>query len=72
MRVKIRLDTASDAAEFSTLVSSVKGSAIIRDNAGHCVNAKSVLGALYALEFNELWFESEENLYSILDKFIVI
>ena len=46
MRVRINLETASDAAEFSTLVANVKGSALIGDGAGHCVNAKSVLGAL--------------------------
>ena len=72
MRVRINLETACDAAEFSTLVANVKGSALIRDGAGHCVNAKSVLGALYALEFEELWFESDEDLYSVLDKFIVV
>lgn len=72
MRARIHLETATDAAEFSTLVSGVKGAAVIRDSIGHCVNAKSVLGALYALEFDELWFESDEDLYTLLNKFIVV
>lgn len=72
MRVKIHLETAKDATEFANKMSRIDGRATIIDGEGHCVNAKSILGALYALEFNELWFESDKDLYSEIDKFIVI
>ena len=72
MRVKIHLETAKDATEFANKMSRIDGRATITDGEGHCVNAKSILGALYALEFNELWFESDRDLYSEIDKFIVI
>ena len=72
MRVKIHLETAKDATEFANKMSHIDGRATITDGEGYCVNAKSILGALYALEFNELWFESDKDLYSEIDKFIVI
>lgn len=72
MRVKIHLETTSDAINLANLVKDLKSTPTITDGAGHCVNAKSVLGALYALEFKELWFECEEDLYRLIDKYIVI
>lgn len=70
--VKIRLDTLSNAKEFVEIASKLPGQIVIRDNTGMRVNAKSLLGMLYAMEFEELYCESENDIYSHIEKFIVI
>ena len=59
MRIKIRLDTIKDAQKLADIAQDLSDEITITDNNGLRVNAKSVLGAIYALEFNELWLESE-------------
>ena len=70
MTNKIRLDTYKDAVEFSSIAESLEGRIIVKDNKGHCVNGKSLLGMLYALEFDELIVESEEDIYMHIEKFV--
>lgn len=72
MKAKIRLDTVGEVNKFVSITSKLNGSIVIKDNNGFCVNAKSVLGALHAMEFNELWCESEEDIWSSIQDFIVI
>ena len=71
MRVKIRLETFRDANEIADIASKVDGRVVISDGSGLCVNAKSVLGALHALEFNDLWCESDKNIFAEIRKFVV-
>lgn len=71
MRVKIRLETIRDANDFANITSKVGERVVISDGNGLCVNAKSVLGALHALEFNDLWCESEKNIFAEIRRFIV-
>lgn len=61
MRIKIRLDTAREAQKLANIAQGIDDKITITDNNGLCVNAKSLLGVIYALEFNELWLESEYN-----------
>ena len=72
MRAKIRLDTSSDAINFAHITSQLKGKIVVKDGNGFCVNAISVLGALHALEFNELWVESENDIWMKIKDFIII
>ena len=71
MTYKIRLDKYNDAVEFSKIAETIPGRVVVKDNHGHCVNAKSILGMLYALEFESLEVESEENIYHAIRKFCV-
>lgn len=71
MRLRIRLDTVSDASAFATIASGVDGRVVITDGNGLCVNGKSVLGALHALEFSELWCESDKEIYGLIRDFVV-
>lgn len=71
MKLKIRLDTMKEVQEFVTIASTCNGKVTITDNNGLMVNAKSLLGVLYSLEFNELWCESEEDIFSHINKFAV-
>lgn len=72
MKNKIRIDTMQEVSKFIGIVSQLDGKITITDNQGLCVNAKSVLGALHALEFTELWCESENDIYTAIEDFIVI
>ena len=72
MRNKIRIDTIQDVNKFVNITSQLEGKITITDNAGLAVNAKSVLGALHAMEFEELWIESEKDIYSAIESFIII
>lgn len=72
MKNKIRIDTMQDVNKFVNITSQLDGKITITDNAGLTVNAKSVLGALHAMEFEELWIESDKDIYSAIEPFIVI
>jgi hypothetical protein len=72
MKAKIRLDTSNDAALFSNICLLLPGHITVTDNKGLRINAKSILGMLYALEFEELWCESDFDIYSHIEKFIII
>lgn len=72
MKNKIRLDTTRDAIQFADICANLEGKIIVRDANGLCVNGKSILGALHAMEFTELWCESENDIYMKIKDFIVI
>lgn len=72
MKAQIRLDTLRDVQDFVNIATSMEGNVYITDNAGLKVSAKSLLGAIYALEFEELWCESEEDIYHSIQNFVVI
>ena len=72
MKMKINLDTQSDVLEFCKLVSGVEGEVrVVGTDGGQkvSVNAKSLLGLLYSQTWNDLWCESDKDLYGILSKF---
>lgn len=72
MKVKIRLDTMKDINQFVNICSKVSEPVHITDGAGLRVSAKSILGVMYSMEFDEIWCETEANLYSQLDSFIIV
>lgn len=71
MRVKIRLDTLRDAQRFAQIAESCDGWVHITDSNGMCVNGKSVIGALHAMEFSEIWCESEKEIYGRIKDFVI-
>lgn len=71
MSYKIRLDTLSEVNQFVKVASSVPGHVTITDKQGLRVNGKSVLGMLYAMEFEELWCESDVEIYHLIENFLV-
>jgi hypothetical protein len=72
MKVQIRLDTMRDVQDFVRIATKMEGAVHITDGAGLKVSAKSLLGALYAMEFEELWCESENDIYRNIEDFIVL
>ena len=71
MKNKIRLDTHTDAVRFAQIASALGGQITVTDGDNHRVNGKSVLGMLYALEFDELWVESENDIYTAIQDFVI-
>lgn len=69
-REKIHIDTMTEATEFVSITTKLSGEIVVIDNKGMRVNAKSILGMLYAMEFEELWCESEEDIYAHIIKFV--
>ena len=71
MRTKIRLDTITDIANFVLVATSVKAPVYLTSDTGLKVDAKSFLGVAHAHEFDSLWCECEEDIYSKIKQFTV-
>ena len=70
MRVKITMDTVEQAHQLESIAKNLSGEIFIKDAQGLCVNAKSFIGLLHALEFTELWLESKNDYYTEFKPFI--
>ena len=62
-RDKIRLETESDIVDFISCVTPLNCSVVVTDGEGMRVNAKSMLGMLYAMTFAEMWCECDRDIY---------
>lgn len=70
MKFRIYLETLSDVNKFVNVASKLDGISIkLMDNSGFCVNAKSLIGAIYSLEFDEIWLEADKDVYSKFAEF---
>lgn len=71
MRVKITLDTMTSINEFVKTMVNYGGNVYLTDEKRNfIVSAKSMLGAIYSMEWNEVWCESDEDIYHLLRKYI--
>lgn len=71
MRVKIRLDKMADINKFVNICSAERENIYLTDGNNYTVSAKSILGALCSLEWNELWCVSDIDIYNKLKEFII-
>ena len=74
MRVKIQLDTITDIGNFVVAVvhaTSKNEKVYVTDGDRCCINAKSFLGLIAARDFDELWCESEKDIYQAIAHFAV-
>lgn len=72
MKLKIRIDTDSDAVKLVGIASKLKENITLTDGNGLCVSAKSLLGTMYVrFEFNEIWLETENEHYFDFKDFMV-
>ena len=70
MRVKIELETMSDVSEFVTIVTKI-AEPVHLVSEHFRVNAKSLLGALYTMEWDDVWCECERDIYTKIEKFVI-
>ncbi len=59
-RMRIRLDTQTDVANFVNIANQIRGNVFLVDNTFNKVNGKSLMGCLYSLEFNDLYVVLED------------
>lgn len=68
---KIELITTTDIMDFVNTVSAVSGEVKLIDDAGFCVNGKSLLGAMASVEWKSLYCVSNEDIYTRIQKYCV-
>ena len=70
MKVRVELDTLSDVREFVKAVTAVEAPVhLVSENLR--VSAKSLLGAMYTMEWSEVWCECEEDIYNRIARFVI-
>lgn len=69
MRIKIALDTYHSAVALATIAAKLDSKITITDGNGLRANAKSVIGVLSAMEYGELWLESDDDHYFAFKQF---
>lgn len=70
MKNKIIIDTRTAALELAAITNGIDADVTITDNNGMRVNAKSLVGALYAMEFKEVWIECDIDIYDQIKDFV--
>lgn len=70
MKVKLALETMSDISEFVSIANKIKAP-ISLTGGDFKVSAKSLLGVIYTMEWQEVWCECSEDIYSKIEKFVV-
>lgn len=71
MRYRIRLDTMSDVNKFVKIASKNAGKIMLSDGENFTVSGKSLLGAMYTMEWDQVFCESENEIYHLIKDFIV-
>lgn len=71
MRAKIRLDTMSDIRTFVSSASTADCEVLLTDGNNLTVSAKSMLGAIYAMEWGDVYCECEKEIYHLIRDFII-
>ncbi len=70
MRIKIRLDTMNEINSFVKDMTSTESDVFLTDkNRNYVVSAKSLLGAVYSMEWDEIWCESSDDIYHLVSKY---
>lgn len=71
MRYRIRLDTMSDVNKFVKMATKHTGKIMLSDGEDFTVSGKSLLGAMYTMEWDQVFCESESEIYHLIKDFIV-
>lgn len=74
MRYRICLETYSDVMRFVSKAENFGKHLLLTDGDKYCVNAKSLLGCLATVEWNNTFLESElesPQIYTFFQEFIV-
>jgi hypothetical protein len=69
MKVKVYLETMNDVTQFVAIATQVDVPVYLVGN-DFRVSAKSLLGALYTMEWEDVWCECEKDIYSKIEQFV--
>ncbi len=70
-RHKIELVTTADILNFVRIATEEKGKVRLIDGNDFCVSAKSLLGVMATVEWKSLYCESENDIYTSIQKYCV-
>ena len=70
-RYRIRLDTMADVNRFVGIATKVPGKIVLTDDENFTVNGKSLLGAMYTFEWDQIICQSENEIYLKIKDFII-
>jgi len=71
MRVKINLDTMTKITQFVSDATKYNGQIYLTDaKRNFIVSAKSMLGAVYSVEWDEVWCECDSDIFQIVGKYM--
>ena len=69
---RINLVTTSDITEFTNICQKIDGRVeLFCKKTGYRVNGKSLLGCLAAMEFEEVYVDSDKDIYSKIEKWVM-
>jgi hypothetical protein len=72
MRVRVRIDTLSDANDFVNAVSNVLEPVyLVIGSHDIKVSGKSLFGVAHASEFDDIWCECTRDIYTRIEKFVI-
>lgn len=71
MRQRVRIDTMTDIQKFIGTVSRVDDNVYLEDDTGFKVSAKSLLGALLSMEWNEVYCYCPKDISGMILPWIV-
>ena len=71
MRARIRLDTLGDIKAFIGAVASVEEKITLEDNDGHCVSAKSLMGAIYSMEWDAIYCNCDKDITTLIMNWVI-
>lgn len=72
MRAKINIDTLNKIYNFVGICSTINSKVNLIDGSGYMVSANSLIGAIATMDWNEVFVECEEDIYSKIKEFVVI
>ena len=70
MKYKIRLDTLTDVNNFVKVATAYPGKITLTDGDNFTVNGKSLLGAMYTMEWDQIYCTSDKEIYHLIKDFI--
>lgn len=70
-KYKINLDTLSQVKNFVDITNMYETEIILTNGNDYKVNAKSLLGTMYSIEWNELYVESNIDIYTAIRQFTI-
>lgn len=70
MKYRIRLDTLTDVNRFVKIATAYPGKIILTDGDHFTVSGKSLLGAMYTMEWDRVYCESDNEIYHLIKDFV--
>ena len=71
MKAKINIDTLSKINSFVAICSKLDCKVDLVDGNGYRVSAKSLMGAVATMDWNEVYAECERDIYAEIREFVV-